>query len=356
MPIVPMILVNGADGIGTGWSTGIPNFNPRDLIENIRRKLDGQEMKKMHPFYFGFDGSIEQDSNKAGSYIVSGKIDRVDDETLHISELPIKTWTQDYKIFLEKLMTGDEKKKIDAEIKDFKENHTDTTVSFTVTMDKNKIDKIEGEKEGLHGKFKLRTKLNTTNMNAFDKHGRIVKYPTAEALLDSFYDERLHFYNLRKDHLLSVLRREQRMLSNKARFVEEVCSGELVVSNRKRKEILLELKERGYDTFQKQVDGSKPREEETTDEDDDGDQSLDGDLGKGYEYLFNAKPWSYTNDKAEVFRNEYAEKKKAVKELESTAPEDIWRNDLAALEEALNERDEAYAAAAAEEEKKAQGY
>jgi DNA topoisomerase-2 len=33
IPILPMVLVNGADGIGTGWMTKIPNYNPREIVE-----------------------------------------------------------------------------------------------------------------------------------------------------------------------------------------------------------------------------------------------------------------------------------------------------------------------------------
>lgn len=349
-----MVLVNGADGIGTGWSTSIPNFNPRDLISNIKRKLNGEEIEKMHPHYFGFGGTIEQDATKNGSYIVSGKIERVDDETLHISELPIKSWTQDYKSFLEKMMLGDDKKKLESEIKDFKENHTDTTVSFTITAKKELIDKFEKDKDGLEGKFKLRSRINTTNMNVFDKHGRIVKFNSPEALMDSFFHVRLHYYGLRKEHLLEEMRREKRMLSNKARFVEEVCSGALVVSNRKRKDILNELKENGYEIFAKKTNKMRPNQESESEEDDENDNESDSDLAKGYEYLLGMKIWSLTYEKAERLRQELAEKSKAVADLEATSPEQLWMNDLKDLEEALDDRDEAYAAAAAEEVK-AQG-
>ena len=43
MPILPMVLVNGADGIGTGWMTKIPNYNPREIVQNLRRIMDGDE-------------------------------------------------------------------------------------------------------------------------------------------------------------------------------------------------------------------------------------------------------------------------------------------------------------------------
>lgn len=46
-PIIPMVLINGAEGIGTGWSTKVPNYNPRDIVENIRRLIRGEEMQPM---------------------------------------------------------------------------------------------------------------------------------------------------------------------------------------------------------------------------------------------------------------------------------------------------------------------
>ncbi len=36
VPILPMVLVNGAEGIGTGWSTSIPCFNPSDIVKNLQ--------------------------------------------------------------------------------------------------------------------------------------------------------------------------------------------------------------------------------------------------------------------------------------------------------------------------------
>jgi len=205
VPVIPMLLVNGSDGIGTGWSTNVPNFDPREIIANLRRKIKGEEMEEMHPSYFGFNGKIEANYKSVGSYNVAGTIERIDDETILISELPVKTWTQDYKVFLEKMMTGEvatkkadakkttKKEPIEPEISDFKENHTDTTVSFTVVAAKASIDKWESETGGLLAKFKLTGKLATSNMNSFDEHNRIIKFGTAKKIIDYFYDVRLDY-------------------------------------------------------------------------------------------------------------------------------------------------------------------
>ena len=158
---------------------------------------------------------ITRDESKATCFSANGRIERVNDTTLLISELPIRKWTQDYKTFLEKLLVGDGKV---ADIKDFRENHTDTTVSFTIVCTKEKIDEFEADKNGLMGKFKLTASLNSSNMNLFDEHGRITKYADPRDILSAFYSLRLDYYEKRKEMLLQKLRLEQRKLSNKVRI------------------------------------------------------------------------------------------------------------------------------------------
>ena len=283
------------------------------------------------------------------SYIVKGKIERTDDTTLVITELPIGKWTQDYKKFLEDMMTGTDKSP--GVISDFKENHTDTTVAFTITASKDNIDGFEKEKGGLIGKFKLSTTISTNNMTLFDVDGKIHKYKTSVDILRLFFNHRLEFYGRRKDMLLCKMKKELKVLENKARFVEEVCRGELVVSNRKRTELLTELSERGYDLYPKD---EKKVEQDEEDSDDDVDESAsDAELAKGYEYLLGMKIWSLTFERAEELRRQRADKASEVEILEGTSPESIWLSDLDAIDEVLNERD-AEIAAEREKEFKAQ--
>ena len=98
---------------------------------------------------------FQMTAEKKDKFICSGKIERVDDTNLLITELPVKKWTQPHKEMLEAMLVGDGKKP--AEIRDLRENHTETTVSFTITADKENIDKWEADNKGkgLEGKFKL---------------------------------------------------------------------------------------------------------------------------------------------------------------------------------------------------------
>ena len=107
VPLIPTVLVNGAEGIGTGWSTFVPNYNPRDLVAGVRALLRGDEPQPLSPWYRGFAGKCEEVPSKTSgkSYSLSGLVE-VDEEarTVDVVELPVRKWTQDYKEFLETLV------------------------------------------------------------------------------------------------------------------------------------------------------------------------------------------------------------------------------------------------------------
>ena len=64
IPIIPMILVNGSEGVGTGWSTFIPTFNPLDIIENILLLLENKNLKEMKMWSNGFKGNIRKEGKE----------------------------------------------------------------------------------------------------------------------------------------------------------------------------------------------------------------------------------------------------------------------------------------------------
>ena len=185
VPVIPMALVNGSDGIGTGWSTSIPTYNPREIIANLRLMLKGQEPSTMKPWYRGFTGDvIEKTGKDCNNFTVSGAIEVVDESTVIISELPVGKWTTDYKQFLESMLIGAAPAPKEGDtaptsppfIKDFKENHTDTSVLFTITMPPEKLTEAVNERGGLFKRFKLDTSIATSNMNMFDMGSMIRKF------------------------------------------------------------------------------------------------------------------------------------------------------------------------------------
>ncbi|KAB5541016.1 hypothetical protein DKX38_013990 [Salix brachista] len=203
IPIIPMVLVNGCEGIGTGWSTFIPNYNPRDVVANIRRLLNGEMMEPMNPWYRGFKGTIEKGASKEGgcsSYTVNGVINEVNETTLRITELPVRRWTDDYKAFLNSVTEGirDENGNLpkDPFVKDFRKYGDDAAVDFEVLLSEENM--LVAKQEGLLKKFKLTTTISTNNMHLFDSAGVIKKYDNPEQILETFFHLRLEYYETRK--------------------------------------------------------------------------------------------------------------------------------------------------------------
>lgn len=96
LPIIPMALVNGADGIGTGWSTNLPCYNPRELVNLIKERLNGQPFREIQPWFKGFGGEITENGK---GFTVSGRWEvKEEEEVIEIKELPIRKWTKDYKV------------------------------------------------------------------------------------------------------------------------------------------------------------------------------------------------------------------------------------------------------------------
>ncbi|KAJ8927719.1 hypothetical protein NQ314_019780 [Rhamnusium bicolor] len=222
IPIIPMILVNGADGIGTGWMTKIPNYNPRDIVRNLRRMLDGEEPDDLIPWYKNFRGTIEFCGDQR--YVISGEIAIIGNGKVEITELPVGTWTQNYK---------------ENDNLNYKEYNTDLTVKFVVTLQNGQMEIME--KEGLHKVFKLQNIVNTSSMCAFDEFGCLRRFDSVMVILKEFYTLRLKMYQKRKEYLEGMLEAEANKLSNQARFIMEKCSGKLTVENKKRKTIVDEL-------------------------------------------------------------------------------------------------------------------
>ncbi|CEG41489.1 dna topoisomerase 2 [Plasmopara halstedii] len=329
IPIIPMVLVNGSDGIGTGWSTSVPNYNPLDLIKGLRQLINGEEMMPLTPWYRGFTGHIVEKTNSRGSdssnYIVQGIYEVIDESTLVISELPVKTWTQTYKQFLEGLLEANT-------IKDFKENHTDVKVLFTITMEPKALSDIMKAPGGIVKKFKLESSLSTSNMHLFDPSGHIKKYENPKEIMQEFYTIRLEYYQHRKTAMLQKLQDQIKLLSNKARFVLSVVEGSLIVNNRKKKDLLEELIAEGYDQIAPKLKKKTDSEESNESEDEESNMT---DASKGYDYLLSMRIWSLTKERVDSLRAELEDRKDEYTVLEGRTVQDLWLTDLEALEKMI---------------------
>eukprot|EP00931_Biecheleriopsis_adriatica_P084091 TRINITY_DN5779_c0_g2_i1.p1 TRINITY_DN5779_c0_g2~~TRINITY_DN5779_c0_g2_i1.p1 ORF type:complete len:1441 (-),score=394.52 TRINITY_DN5779_c0_g2_i1:164-4447(-) len=343
-PILPTVLVNGADGIGTGWSTSVPNYNPRDIIHNIQKYLRGEAFSDMHPWYKGFRGTITPNEKEDGRYDIVGCIQKKNDTTLIITELPVKVWTQSYKEFLEEMMPEEGKKPEDSNhtITDYKEYHTENTVHFEVTLSAEKMKELE--KSGLEKAFKMRSSISTSNMVLFDEEGKIAKYNTALDILKDFCKLRRQVYVKRKAYLVAKLTREKEILSNKARFILMVVKGELELRKRKKADILKDLQKRGFKTMTELdailTEGGATGEAEKADIEAAKEAAADPEAEKSdYDYLLGMNLWSLTFEKVEELKQQHEQKREELEILRKTTIETMWDRDLEELKKALDDID-----------------
>lgn len=214
VPVLPMVLINGTEGIGTGFSTFVPPYKPEDVRANVARCVRGEEMVPMAPYFNGFEGRVYATDD--GAWVAEGVF-----ANGVITELPPGRWTQDHKEFLDGLV---ESKKISG----YENNSTTERVRFKIT--------------GYHGKdpvadLKLRKTFRLSNMHLFHPVQGIKKYSSPLEIIRDFVGIRMECYQRRKAHIVAELRAKVDLNDNKARFIADVVSGSLVVFRRRRADL-----------------------------------------------------------------------------------------------------------------------
>jgi DNA topoisomerase-2 len=327
-PILPTVLVNGAEGIGTGWSTRIPNYNPRDIIQNLKCLINGEQTKSMRPYFKNFRGQIDQiDETRV---ITSGEVAVIDDNTIEITELPISVWTQAYKeSVLEPSLHGEEKKP--PTITDYREYHTDTTVRFVVKMTPDQF-KVASS-AGLHKFFKLQKPLSLNSMVLFDHNGCLRRYDNVNDILLEFHKVRTGLYVKRKEYMEGMLGAESLMLDNISRFILEKIEGKIKVETLKTAEIIQILLGKKYDPdpiakWKQRVVKERGYNNEdtnlTVNEDEIGDEQSSN--KHDFDYLLSI-PILTMEKKDEILKQQKTKADEVIK-LKAKTPSELWLDEL----------------------------
>jgi len=199
-PVVPMILVNGAEGIGTGFSCYVPPYDLEVLKHNIQCALDQVAMAPMVPHFKGFKGKVTK--TKDHTWVLEG-IATQEGSQIHVTELPPGKWIQDFKEHLDDLLEK-------GTIQKFENHSTETTPDF----------RIWG---GSIGDLGLTKTIHTSNMYLIGPNGAVKKYNSPEEILVDYLEIRLNVYRKRKAWQLKQLESEVQWLSEKARFIRDVA-------------------------------------------------------------------------------------------------------------------------------------
>ena len=260
MPVLPLLLVNGAIGIGTGFSTEVLPYSPRDLAGALRARLRGEvadlSKRPLTPWWDGFRGAVVP-SPDGRKVTTRGIYQFVDDENhrVRITELPVGTWTQDYKAFLDEMASGEgagaaAAKSSDVSsssrlLKSFIAASSDVDVDFTLTLDPEYYHEARTFPAEFEKKFRLTSSTSLTNMVAFDCDGHIRRFGSAGEILETFYMRRIGGYVARKENELARLDAEIVELDARAAFVRAVVTGKLVIANAEDDVLLAGLKSLG---------------------------------------------------------------------------------------------------------------
>ena len=326
-PVIPLLLVNGALGIGTGFSTNVLPYNPVDLVGALRFRLSGGcadlSDVELTPWWFGFKGRVVGEGK---SWTTKGLYEFADDDnaTIRITELPVGTWTQDYKDFLEEMLTeqeallakyqNDVKKakdtKSDAPVKPtvwlrgYVSNYNDVDVAFELSMDPEYYHEARAYPAEFETRFKLNTSHKTTNMVAFDTTGKIRRYGSVGNVMEEFYVRRLAAYRERKAHMLAAMATEITELEARLTFVRAVVERRLVVANAEDADLLAGLQALALPPLS-------------------GGEGL-----RGYEYLLRMRVDRLKASAVAELDAEVRAMKEARDTLERTSVESLWLTDL----------------------------
>jgi DNA topoisomerase II len=307
IPIIPMILVNGCEGIGTGWSSSVPAYNPLDIIECIKVWLDNDGevifndpddgtvlsmLPEIKPWYRGFTGRIEESQKK---YISYGVIEKNKDK-IKVTELPIGMSTDKFKEKCEDWL-------IEKQIKNCKFYSTPDKVDFAIT------ESDDGFSCNINN-MGLYSYIHTTNMVMFNEKEQLRKYDVDD-IINSFCIVRYEYYAKRKKHIINTLEKDLKYIGNKARFIQEIIEKKLNIMNIDEEVVIKELEKRGYDREIK-----KDSEEEG-----------------GYNYLLSLHVRTFTANKIKQLNNDIANIKDKLGNIKATSVKQLWLNDLKEFED-----------------------
>ena len=312
VPIIPMILINGSEGIGTGFSSKILPYKPTDIIEWLEHKIRTNEGSGVEflPYYHGFKGSIVKLSEH--KFLVKGCYKILSDTCIEVTELPVGHWTDDFKSHIESLMDEKGQKKAGI-VKDYNDNSTDTTVNFVIHFNKGAMDKLQQKYDDncshLEKQLKLVTTLSSTNMHLFNSDDKLHKYNTVEEILEDYFKTRLGVYIKRKQHQLKILKSECDILKNKVKYITELLHDTIDLRKKKLGEINDMLEGKGY----MMKDDS-------------------------YKYLIKMPMDSVSEENVESLIHEMETKQKEYDDLMATREQEIWLHELQKLRKAYDDQ------------------
>jgi DNA topoisomerase-2 len=296
VPVIPLLLANGCNtGIGTGFSTHVPNYNPIDLINWIRNWLNNERGKdnippydKLIPWYRGFGGTTKVEKTTVTH---TGNVDDLGKNVYYVRELPVKLaagGTDKCRGFVDRLVAMKDKKIVTK----YEEHGTAYKPQYRIFSNK----KLSVKDMGL-----VKTE-SLNNLTAFGPKGGLHKYASVEDIMREYCDVRYYYYKKRKKYLLKSLNIDLQELTSRIRFIKHVLKDVTVL--KQSEESLFEFFEEN-DYYKKE---------------------------DSYRYLTDIPIRNFTKDKMEALKTKLKELESQIEYVQNTSATEMWQSDLDELE------------------------
>lgn len=329
IPILPMCVINGCEGIASGYSTTIPPHNPEDVLAYVRAWIANDcsqpdDFPSFKPWWRGFKGSVEIEKDKNGKlWRSTGVLKHVKGNKWQVTELPIGLCTEKFKGYISYLASG----KPPTSNKDFslpygvpkswKPTDVKSILSFHEKFSPNTVNCTFDVAPGFVPSIKTNFKMLTTtgrfsNIVAIDENNRPYRFSNVEEILDLFCDRRLDLYRTRKAHLLKSLKLDYRRASYRYKFVKEIVDEQLdITSPTTDEDVETLLEEQGF------IRLPATNKDEAV---------------ASFDYLLNMHMRSMTTTKLAQLKKEKGKAQKELKKLKSTTAQDMWNAELDTFE------------------------
>lgn len=303
-PVLPIVLLNGAAGIGTGFSTSVPSFSLPSLCAASRAWMRGDPIPSPVAYYEGFKGEVKVIDRGVQTF---GSFDREDDYSIIVTELPIGRWTE---VFLGELKHADPNAPRRGgalpPVSEVTNMSTESTVRVRVRFGESIADKTDA---ALSAMLRLSTTIPATFMYLFDAEGKLRRYDTYEEIIEHHARARLNLYRLRREHQLRDLTAKLESLQQRIDFITLIVNGVVQLKGQSKADFMAQLSQCGLRRLPSREDAPE-----------------------GYENLMSVTFGTATAEQINRLKTEVEKQRTALEDLQSKTPENMWEKEIAEVE------------------------
>lgn len=289
VPILPLILLNGSEGMGTGFAQKILPRKIQSIKRAIKDILEtGDTKDKLIPYYKGFKGKIRQGIN-SNQWEIIGNYKIVNTSTIEITEIPIGYSLSSYLKVLNRLVE-------DNIIKSYEDLCENDQFLFKIKVLRSFTKKPDVEILRI---LKL-IKRVSENYTCIDEKNRIIVFESAKEILQAYIKIRLEYYEKRRKYLIKQLTVEIDFLQSIRSFIKSIILNKIKINNIPKKKIIEQIS-----LIPKIIKKNN-----------------------SYDYLLKMPLYSLTKEKIDDLEKQIAEKENKLNYYNKATSENLWNVDL----------------------------